>query len=120
MVVRCVRQSGAARRDPPRHAEMQQQKSVRIELDQDVFPAPAERADACAVEPRGKGRRKRPPQVRPAQLSVQNAAAAHLQGKTAPDRLDLRQFGHRFSLEGGTNPPPPTPPGLGPPPPPPG
>ena len=60
MVVRCVRQSGGARRDPPGHAEMQQQKPIRIELDQDVFPAPAERADPCAIEPRGQGGRKRP------------------------------------------------------------
>ena len=97
MVVRRVRQCGAARRDPPGHAEMQQQKSVRIQLDQDVFPAPAERADARAVEARGKGGRKRPPQIGPAQLRLHDAAAAHLQGEPAPDRLDLRQFGHRSS-----------------------
>src|SRR5260370_16550355 len=98
MVVRCVRQSGAAGRDSPGHAEMQQQKSVRIELDQDVLPAPAQRPKLCAVEPCGKGRRKRPTQIRPAQLGVQDAAAAHLECETAPDSLDLRQFGHRSSM----------------------
>ncbi len=43
-----------------------------------------------AIEPRGKGRRKRPPQIRPAQFGLQNPAAAHLQRETAPDGLDLR------------------------------
>ena len=99
MVVGRVRQSRAAGRNPARHAEMEQQQPVRIELDQDVFSPPAERADLRAVEPSGEGRGKRSPQIRPAQLGLQNAAPAHLQCETAPDRLDLRQFWHSPATE---------------------
>ena len=51
MIVWCVRQPCDTCRDPPGHAEMEQQKSVRIELDQDVLSAPAERTDTGAIEP---------------------------------------------------------------------
>src|SRR5215472_12685795 len=98
MVVRCVRQICRAGRDPSGHAEMEQQEPVRVELDQNVFSAPAERADACAVELRGERGWKRSPQIRPAQLGMQNAATAHFKREAAPDRLDLRQFGHGASM----------------------
>ena len=95
MVVRRSGMSALADGDAPRHAEMQQQQSVRVELDQDVFAAPAERADAGAVEPLGEHRRKRPAQIGPAQLGPHDAAAGHPQREAAPDRFDFGQFGHR-------------------------
>ena len=80
--------------DPARHAEMQQQQAVAVELDQDVFAAAAERSDPRARQPGRQRRRERPPQVRPAQLGPHDPPAAHLQRETAPHRLDFRKLGH--------------------------
>src|SRR6516162_6723669 len=98
MVVRSDGQRGAAGGDAARHAEMKQQQTVRIELDQDVFAAAAERADQRAVQSRGKGRRKWPPQIGPAQLRSQDPASADLQRQAAPDSLDLREAGDRRAV----------------------
>ena len=59
----------------------------------------AERPDTRAVQPVGEGRRKRPPQIRPPQFGLQNAAPAHLEREAASDGLDLRKFGHSFQAQ---------------------
>ena len=58
----------------PGHTEMEQQETVRVELDQDVLAAAAECADPSALEASSKLRRKRPPQIRPTQLRLHYSA----------------------------------------------
>jgi len=58
---------------------MQQQHAVRVQLDQDVLSAAAEGTDLRAVEPLGERRRKRPTQIKPAQLRPHDPASADLQ-----------------------------------------
>ena len=76
-------------------AEMQQQEPRLIELNQDVFAASGEAADARTIEPLGQHRREWAAQIRPAQFGPDDAAAAHPERQAAPDRLDFRQFRHR-------------------------
>ena len=94
VVVARLRLPRIAGGDPARHAEMEQQQAVGVELDQDVFAAARERADPGPVEPLGQRRRKRPAQIGPAQLGAHDPAAAHFQRQAAPDGLDFGQFGH--------------------------
>src|SRR6516164_286576 len=94
MVVRSGRQRRMAGGDAPGHAEMEQQQTVCIELDQDVLATAAECADQRTVQSRTEGRWKWPPQIGPAQLRSQDPASADPQRQTAPDRLDLGQLGH--------------------------
>src|SRR6516162_7977202 len=95
MVMRSGGPRGTAGGDATGHAEMEQQQTVRIELDQDVLATAAERADQRAVQSRSKGWWERPPQIGPAQLRPQDPASADPQRQAAPDSLDLRQLGHR-------------------------
>src|SRR6516165_10224601 len=95
MVVRSRRQPRMAGGDAAGHAEMEQQQTVRIELDQDVLATAAERADQRTVQSCSEGRWKWPPQIGPAQLRSQDPASADPQRQAAPDRLDLRELGHR-------------------------
>ena len=74
---------------------MQQQHAVRVQLDQDVLSAAAEGTDLRAVEPLGERRRKRPTQIKPAQLRPHDPASADLQRQAAADSLDFGQLGHR-------------------------
>ena len=80
--------------DPARHAEMQQQHAAVVELDQDVLAAPAELADAGAVEPLGEiggnGRRRSGRR----NSARDDAAAAHAQREAAADGLDFGKLGH--------------------------
>ena len=94
MVVLCVGLSRAAGGDPPRHAEMQQQQARFVELDQDVFAAPREFADARAVEPLGQHRRKRPAQIGAAQFCPDDAPAGHAQREAAPHGFDFGKLRH--------------------------
>src|SRR5271165_5549336 len=94
MIMRGCRARGVAGGDSPRHAEMEEQQSVGVEFDQNVFAAATERPDFGAVEAFGEFRRKRPPQVRPTQFGLYNPTAAHFQRQPAPHGFDLRQLGH--------------------------
>src|SRR6516162_944213 len=78
VVVGCVRQVPVACRNAAGHAEVKEQQSVRIELDEDVFPAAADLADPCSVEARRERRRKRPAQIGPAQFRAYDAPSVHL------------------------------------------
>jgi demethylmenaquinone methyltransferase / 2-methoxy-6-polyprenyl-1,4-benzoquinol methylase len=94
MVVRPGRERSGAGGDAARHAEVQQQQTVGVQLDQDVFAAAVERADPRAVEPGREIRRKRPAQIAAAQQGANDATAADPCREAAPHRFDFRQFGH--------------------------
>ena len=94
MIVLFLGQLDAAGHDPSRHAEMQQQQAVGVELDQDVLAAPPELANAGAVEPLGQHRREGPAQIGPAQFGAGDAAAAHPQRQATPHGLDFGKLGH--------------------------
>ena len=60
----------------------------------------AECADQSPVQSLGECRRKRPSQIGSPQLRPHDPPSANPQCQTAPDSLDLRQFGHRSANQG--------------------
>ena len=68
---------------------MDQQDRAVIEVDDDVFGAPADGIDAPADEARREAFGKGEAQVRPALLHAKEAPPQKLQGKAAADGFDF-------------------------------
>jgi hypothetical protein len=77
------------------HAEMHHEHLAVIEFGQEIFCAPVERLDPSPSQPPREILRQGKAQVRAPLLDIRETIADEDRLKSAPDRLDLRQLGHR-------------------------
>ena len=77
---------------------MHDQHHAVVEVGDEIFRPPAKRDDPAAGEAAGEAGGKGNAQIGPALLDLHEAGALHDGQKAAADRLDFRQFGHRFTL----------------------
>src|SRR5438067_4718922 len=79
----------------PRHPEVDQESPSRLEANNQILAATAERSDALALEAARNRRGIRGPgQPRIRHLDPLEAPPLEQRGKLSPDRLDLGQLGH--------------------------
>ena len=94
MVMRSGRPQVLADGHPARHAEMDDQHLIVVQMDQDVFGAPPDGDDPAAGQPLDHAVGERDAQIGPALLDPGQHPPLHLHGEPAADGFDFRQFGH--------------------------
>ena len=80
--------------DPPRHAEMQQQRRVAVEVGQDVFRPPPQPCHLRPGQHLHEVRRHRPAQVGAALVHPDDAPPDKMRRKAATHRFHFWQFWH--------------------------
>jgi hypothetical protein len=85
---------GAIEQQTPRHAEMQQQRVLVVQVTQNVFGAPTEALDPAADQALGETLRQRKTQIGPALVERRDPATTQAGGQRAHGGLDLRQLRH--------------------------
>jgi hypothetical protein len=84
----------ALRPEPPRHAEVDNERLAGRERSQQVFPATAERCDALAAEAACEAGGEGAPEIRSMQNHAIESRPVHRAQQTAPDALDFRKLRH--------------------------
>ena len=76
------------------HAEVDEEHVAGAQVEQEIFPAPAERSDRLSFETRGEAVRKRAAEVGAPQQYACNCLPSHHPLETTPHRFDFRKLGH--------------------------